>query len=57
MRHVDRVWLFRSSGVPVFDEAALTAVQIALPFPPVPDEVARQSVAINANFRYRIEKE
>jgi len=28
----------------------------AQPFPPVPDEVARQSVAINANFRYRIEK-
>jgi TonB family protein len=53
---LDRVWLLRSSGVSAFDEAALTAVQSAQPFPPVPDEVARQSVAINANFRYRIEK-
>jgi TonB family protein len=53
---LDRVWLLRSSGVPAFDEAALTAVQGAQPFPPVPDEVAKQTLAINAAFRYRIEK-
>jgi TonB family protein len=45
---LDRVWLLRSSGVPAFDEAALTAVQGAQPFPPVPDEVAKQTLAINA---------
>jgi len=53
---LDRVWLLRTSGVPAFDEAALTAVQGAKPFPPVPDEVAKQTLAINATFRYRIEK-
>jgi protein TonB len=53
---LDRVWLLRTSGVPAFDEAALTAVQGAHPFPPVPDEVAKQPVTINATMRYRIEK-
>jgi protein TonB len=53
---LERVWLLRSSGVSAFDAAALAAVQSAQPFPPVPDEVARQAIAINATFRYRIEK-
>ena len=53
---LERVWLLRSSGIPAFDEAALTAVQGAQPFPPVLDELAKQAIAINATFRYRIEK-
>ena len=53
---LDRVWLLRSSGVSAFDEAALTAVQGTQPFPPVPDEVAKQTVTIKATLRYRIEK-
>jgi protein TonB len=52
----DRVWLLRSSGLAAFDNAALSAVEGAQPFPPVPDEVAKQTLAINASFRYRIER-
>ena len=53
---LDRVWLLRSSGLAAFDNAALSAVEGAQPFPPVPDEVAKQTLAINASFRYRIER-
>lgn len=53
---LERVWLLRSSGLSAFDKAALTAVQDAQPFPPVPEEVAKGPVTINATFRYQIEK-
>jgi protein TonB len=46
----------RSSGIPALDEAALTAVRQARPFSPVPDEVTKQTLAIDGTFRYRIEK-
>jgi TonB family protein len=45
-----------SSRVPALDEAALTAVKRAQPFPPVTDEVAKQTLAIDSRFRYRIER-
>ena len=38
----------------VVDAAALNAVKIAEPFPPVPDSVAKQALAINGQFVYRI---
>jgi periplasmic protein TonB len=53
---LERAVVRRSSGTPAFDQTALTAVQGAQPLPPVPDEVAKQTVAVNATFRYRIEK-
>ncbi len=46
--------LRRSSGTQILDEAALTAGKTAQPFPPVPDDVAKQSLAINGQFRYQI---
>jgi protein TonB len=46
--------LRHSSGTPILDEAALTAVKLAQPFPPVPDEIAKQVLAINGQFRYQI---
>jgi TonB family protein len=46
--------LRRSSGTALLDEAALNAVEQAQPFPPVPDSVAKQSLAINGAFRYHI---
>jgi protein TonB len=46
--------LRRSSGTAILDDAALTAVKLAQPFPPVPDEIAKRTLAINGQFRYQI---
>jgi protein TonB len=47
----------RSSGVAVLDAAALNAVKLAQPFPPVPDALAKQALAINGLFVYRIRED
>jgi protein TonB len=46
--------LRRSSGTAILDDAALTAVKLAQPFPPVPDDIAKRTLAINGQFRYQI---
>ena len=46
--------LRHSSGTQILDDAALTAVKLAQPFPPVPDEIAKRTLAINGQFRYQI---
>jgi len=46
--------LRHSSGAAILDDAALTAVKLAQPFPPVPDEIAKQTLAINGQFKYQI---
>jgi protein TonB len=46
--------LRHSSGTPILDDAALTAIKLAQPFPPVPDDIARQTLAINGQFKYQI---
>jgi len=51
---LDFIELRRSSGVTVLDDAALTAVKLARPFPPVADGVARRTLSINGTFRYQI---
>jgi len=43
-----------SSGVRVLDDYAMTAVKLAQPFPPVPDDLAKNALAISAEFRYQI---
>jgi TonB family protein len=43
-----------SSGTRILDEAAMTAVRLAQPFDPVPDEIAERTLAINGRFRYQI---
>jgi periplasmic protein TonB len=43
-----------SSGTRILDDAALTAVKLAQPFPPVPDDIAKRTLAINGQFRYQI---
>jgi protein TonB len=48
------VELRRSSGVEILDGAALTAVRLAQPFPPVPDDLTKRTLAINGLFRYQI---
>ena len=53
---LDFIELRRSSGVTVLDDAALTAVKLAQPFPPVPDDIARRTLSINSTFRYQIKQ-
>jgi protein TonB len=48
--------LRRSSGTAILDDAALTAIKLAQPFPPLPDELAKRALAINGAFRYQIQK-
>ncbi|MBI1737539.1 MAG: TonB C-terminal domain-containing protein [Candidatus Rokubacteria bacterium] len=46
--------LLDSSGSRNMDDAALTAVKLAGPFPPVPDSVGRSGIGITVTFRYMI---
>ncbi|HEY7205779.1 MAG TPA: energy transducer TonB [Methylomirabilota bacterium] len=51
---LEYIELRHSSGTQILDDAALTAVKLAQPFPPVPDDIAKRSLAINGQFRYQI---
>ena len=51
---LESIELVHTSGTQILDEAALTAVKLAQPFPPVPDEISKANVAINGQFRYQI---
>ena len=44
----------RLNGEVVFAEASIIAVQLASPFPPVPDSVAKGTLAITGHFVWRI---
>jgi len=44
----------RSSGVEILDDYAMRAVQLASPFPPVPDALSKGGLPINGIFRYHI---
>lgn len=52
--HLEYISLRHSSGTPILDDAALYAVKLAQPFPPVPDDIAKGTLAINGQFRYQI---
>jgi TonB family protein len=45
----------RTSGVEVLDDYAMRAVQLASPFPPVPDAISKGGLPINGTFRYLIQ--
>jgi outer membrane biosynthesis protein TonB len=40
--------------VEILDDYALNAVRLAQPFPPVPDNLAKQVLAVNGLFNYQI---
>ena len=46
------VW--RSSGAAILDQYSTTAVQTAAPFPPLPDDVANDTLTILSTFRYSL---
>jgi TonB family protein len=43
-----------TSGAEILDRFAMNAVRLAQPFPPVPDDVAKQVLSINGIFKYQI---
>lgn len=45
----------RTSGVELLDDYAIRAVQLASPFPPVPDAISKGGLPINGTFRYLIQ--
>jgi len=51
---VEFLELRHSSGAEILDRFAMNAVRLAQPFPPVPDDIAKQVLAINGLFRYQI---
>jgi TonB family protein len=52
--HLESTAVRRSSGAPILDEYSMRAVQIAAPFPPVPDDVAKETLTIDSTFRYSL---
>jgi len=51
---LEYIELVAGSGTLVLDQAALNAVKLAQPFPPVPDAISKGAVAVNGQFRYQI---
>jgi TonB family protein len=49
---LESAYVQRSSGATVLDEYSLMAVQTAAPFPPVPDDVAKETLTVDSTFRY-----
>src|SRR5215470_2884135 len=49
---LESVRVRRSSGATILDDYSLRAVQTAAPFPPVPDDVAKETLTVESTFRY-----
>ena len=45
----------RTSGIELLDDYAISAVQLASPFPPVPDAISKGGLPINGTFKYLIQ--
>jgi TonB family protein len=52
--HLESTAVRRSSGATILDEYSIRAVQTAAPFPPVPDDVAKETLTIDSTFRYSL---
>jgi len=52
--HLEYIELRQTSGTEILDFYAMNAIKFASPFPPVPDTLAKQSLAIHGQFRYQI---
>jgi len=48
------ITLTRSSGTAILDDAALVAVKLAQPFPPVPDSVSPGELRVSGAFCYTL---
>jgi periplasmic protein TonB len=52
--HLVSVDVWRSSGATILDDYSVRAVQTAAPFPPVPDDVAKNILTVQSTFRYSL---
>jgi TonB family protein len=52
--HLESADVRRSSGAAILDEYSIRAVQTAAPFPPVPEDVAIETLTIESTFRYSL---
>lgn len=51
---VSDIKVVKSSNYPVLDDAAVTALKLASPFPPFPENFAIESIVIRGSFEYQI---
>lgn len=51
---VSDISLERSSGYPMLDDAAMTAVRLATPFPPFPENFSIEDISIKGQFTYHL---
>lgn len=51
---VSDVSLERSSGYPMLDDAAITAVRLSAPFPPFPENFSIDDISIKGQFTYHL---
>jgi periplasmic protein TonB len=51
---LEYIELRRTSGTDILDFYAMNAIKLASPFPPVPDAIAKEMLAIHGQFRYQI---
>lgn len=51
---VSDISLERSSGYPMLDDAAMTAVRLAAPFPPFPTNFSIEDISIKGQFTYHL---
>lgn len=51
---VSDISLERSSGYPMLDDAAMTAVRLATPFAPFPDNFSIEDISIKGQFTYHL---
>ena len=51
---LEHVQLAESSGAQALDDAAVLAVKSAQPFPPVPEDVCRQTLGLTMDFWYQL---
>jgi TonB family protein len=47
--------VLRTSGYPIYDDYAVTAIKLASPFPPVPDALSKKGIPIMATFNYIVD--
>ena len=45
----------RTSGYAIYDDYAVTAIKLASPFPPVPDDLSKKGIPIMATFNYIVD--
>ncbi len=46
--------IVKSSGSKVLDDAAMASIERASPFPPIPDDVGRETIEVSVPFRFTV---